>query len=186
MCVCVWCVFRRLEQVEGAAEKKNPLFEWEVGEAWSYRRVAYSCMADILRTCRQPRLQCGTINPSFGVSIYIYLLPAGLNWAGFSMDFFSQNLLIYALNYVIMGGGYRTGTASLIFFWYWLTEFLAAISQNSERDAWGGVCGGASGDQTSAPGGDTADERCRQRGQRSFQVARAGGGGLLRVLLSRK
>ena len=59
MYVCV-CVFRRLEQVEGAAEKKNPLFEWEVGEAWSYRRVAYGRMADILCTCRQSRLTCGT------------------------------------------------------------------------------------------------------------------------------
>jgi len=37
-----------LEQVEGAAEKENPLFEWEKGEAWSYRRVAFSKMAEIL------------------------------------------------------------------------------------------------------------------------------------------
>jgi len=37
-----------LEQVEGAAEKANHIFEWAKGEAWSYRRVAYLKMADIL------------------------------------------------------------------------------------------------------------------------------------------
>lgn len=42
-----------LEQVEGAAEKANPLFEWKVGEAWSYRREAYRCMASVLQTNRR-------------------------------------------------------------------------------------------------------------------------------------
>ena len=37
-----------LEQVEGAAQKANPLFEWNKGESYSYRRTAYSRMADIL------------------------------------------------------------------------------------------------------------------------------------------
>jgi hypothetical protein len=37
-----------LEQVEGAAERANPLFEWQKGEAWSYRRRAYAKMADVL------------------------------------------------------------------------------------------------------------------------------------------
>ena len=41
-----------LEQVEGAAEKANPLFEWNIGEAWSYRRTAYHKMADILQVKR--------------------------------------------------------------------------------------------------------------------------------------
>lgn len=45
-----------LEQVEGAAEKANPLFEWQQGEAWSYRRLAYKQMANILRVKRN--LQC--------------------------------------------------------------------------------------------------------------------------------
>jgi hypothetical protein len=37
-----------LEQVEGAAQKANPLFEWQVGEAWSYRREAFKKMAEVL------------------------------------------------------------------------------------------------------------------------------------------
>jgi len=41
-----------LEQVEGAAEKANPLFEWAIGEAFSYRRTAFSKMADILEVKR--------------------------------------------------------------------------------------------------------------------------------------
>jgi hypothetical protein len=46
-----------LEQVEGAAERENPLFEWKAGEAWSYRRVAYEKMVDILMVRRGARLQ---------------------------------------------------------------------------------------------------------------------------------
>ena len=30
-----------LEQVEGAAAVANPLFEWDVGEAWVYRRQGW-------------------------------------------------------------------------------------------------------------------------------------------------
>jgi len=37
-----------LEQVEGASEKENALFGWKVGDAWSYRRVAYEHMAALL------------------------------------------------------------------------------------------------------------------------------------------
>ena len=37
-----------LEQVEGAAEKVNILYGWQVGEAWSYRRDAYKQMSVIL------------------------------------------------------------------------------------------------------------------------------------------
>ncbi|KAJ1480215.1 hypothetical protein T484DRAFT_1957105 [Baffinella frigidus] len=37
-----------LEQVEGAATKANPGYGWAVGEAWGYRRVAYSAMAAVL------------------------------------------------------------------------------------------------------------------------------------------
>lgn len=104
--------------MEGAAEKKNPLFEWEVGEAWSYRRVAYSRMADILRTCRQPRLQCGTINPSFGVSIDIsFACGLKLGWLLFGFVL-SKPINLCIKLYVIMGGECRTGTSSLIFFWY--------------------------------------------------------------------
>lgn len=42
-----------LEQVEGAAEKTNPLYGWQLGEAWKYRRVAYARMAEILATHRK-------------------------------------------------------------------------------------------------------------------------------------
>ena len=42
-----------LEQVEGAADKENPLFQWNKGEAWSYRRVAYKQMAALLSTERK-------------------------------------------------------------------------------------------------------------------------------------
>jgi len=45
-----------LEQVEGASRKENPLFQFKVGEAWSYRRTAYAEMAKILRKIRSPRL----------------------------------------------------------------------------------------------------------------------------------
>lgn len=41
-----------LEQVEGASEKANSLFQWGIGEAYSYRRIAYSKMADILSVKR--------------------------------------------------------------------------------------------------------------------------------------
>mmetsp|Transcript_16776 Transcript_16776/g.28459 ORF Transcript_16776/g.28459 Transcript_16776/m.28459 type:complete len:322 (+) Transcript_16776:37-1002(+) len=37
-----------LEQVEGAATKANPFFQWEQGQAWGYRRVAYHKMAQVL------------------------------------------------------------------------------------------------------------------------------------------
>ena len=37
-----------LEQVEGAAAGPNPLFEWDKGEAWGYRRRAYARMAEIV------------------------------------------------------------------------------------------------------------------------------------------
>ena len=37
-----------LEQVEGAAGSANPLFEWDQGEAWGYRRKAYQRMAEIV------------------------------------------------------------------------------------------------------------------------------------------
>lgn len=37
-----------LEQVEGASRKANTLFEWKLGEAWQYRRLAYERMKDIL------------------------------------------------------------------------------------------------------------------------------------------
>jgi hypothetical protein len=37
-----------IEQVEGAAEKANPLFEWSMGDAWSYRRLAYRQMVEVL------------------------------------------------------------------------------------------------------------------------------------------
>lgn len=37
-----------LEQVEGAAATANPLFEWQAGEAWGYRRRAYARMAEIV------------------------------------------------------------------------------------------------------------------------------------------
>lgn len=37
-----------LEQVEGAARAANPKFEWDVGEAWKYRRGAYAEMAKIV------------------------------------------------------------------------------------------------------------------------------------------
>ena len=36
--------------------QENPLFEWSVGESWSYRRLAYHRMADILSSRRAPRL----------------------------------------------------------------------------------------------------------------------------------
>lgn len=37
-----------LEQVEGAASKPNCFYNWKVGDAWGYRRLAYRKMADIL------------------------------------------------------------------------------------------------------------------------------------------
>ena len=37
-----------LEQVEGAAEKSSHLFQWQIGEAYSYRRQAYIDMRNIL------------------------------------------------------------------------------------------------------------------------------------------
>jgi hypothetical protein len=46
-----------LEQVEGAAEKQNDLYGWAVGEAWSYRRVAYHQMADLLVATRGQRME---------------------------------------------------------------------------------------------------------------------------------
>jgi hypothetical protein len=45
-----------LEQVEGAATKPSPLFLWEMGEAYAYRRLAYRRMATILSVERNDRL----------------------------------------------------------------------------------------------------------------------------------
>jgi len=45
-----------LEQVEGAATKSNPLFLWEKGEAYAYRRLAYRKMNEILSVERRERL----------------------------------------------------------------------------------------------------------------------------------
>jgi len=44
-----------MEQVEGAAMKSNPYFQWEIGQAYSYRRDAYHLMSKILASER-PRL----------------------------------------------------------------------------------------------------------------------------------
>jgi hypothetical protein len=45
-----------LEQVEGAALKLSPLFHWNVGEAYAYRRGAYQRMSQLLAVERAPRL----------------------------------------------------------------------------------------------------------------------------------
>lgn len=45
-----------LEQVEGAASKSSDLFLWKTGEAYSYRRLAYRKMSEILSIERSPRL----------------------------------------------------------------------------------------------------------------------------------
>ena len=45
-----------LEQVEGAAEKANPTYFWEVGQAYVYRRTAYKRMSELLAVERAPRL----------------------------------------------------------------------------------------------------------------------------------
>lgn len=45
-----------LEQVEGAASKPSDLFLWQTGEAFAYRRDAYSSMARILAAERPDRL----------------------------------------------------------------------------------------------------------------------------------
>lgn len=45
-----------LEQVEGAASKPSDLFRWKKGEAYSYRRLAYRKMSEILGVERAPRL----------------------------------------------------------------------------------------------------------------------------------
>ncbi|OQR89781.1 hypothetical protein ACHHYP_06051 [Achlya hypogyna] len=44
-----------MDQVEGAAGRANELFEWTLGEAWSYRRLAYHAMSHQLGTSRGPR-----------------------------------------------------------------------------------------------------------------------------------
>jgi hypothetical protein len=46
-----------LEQVEGAATKPSELFLWKTGEAYSYRRLAYRKMSELLAVERSPRLQ---------------------------------------------------------------------------------------------------------------------------------
>jgi hypothetical protein len=46
-----------LEQVEGASEKENTLFQWKQGEAWSYRRIAYKKMLEILLIRRGQRME---------------------------------------------------------------------------------------------------------------------------------
>jgi hypothetical protein len=45
-----------LDQVEGAAEKPSHLFLWNIGEAYAYRRTAYTKMAEILIYERKDRL----------------------------------------------------------------------------------------------------------------------------------
>jgi hypothetical protein len=45
-----------LDQVEGAAEKPSHLFLWNIGEAYAYRRTAYTKMAEILIHERKDRL----------------------------------------------------------------------------------------------------------------------------------
>ncbi len=37
-----------LEQCEGAAERRNELYGWDIGEAYSYRRAAFARMAALL------------------------------------------------------------------------------------------------------------------------------------------
>lgn len=58
-----------LEQVEGAAERANALFEWKQGEAWAYRRRAYRRMVEILVKRRGPRLSAAreTYDAVYGV-----------------------------------------------------------------------------------------------------------------------
>jgi hypothetical protein len=51
-----------LEQVEGAATKPSSLYLWKVGEAYSYRRLAYRRMSDILSVERKERLSNITKN----------------------------------------------------------------------------------------------------------------------------
>ena len=46
-----------LEQVEGAAEKPSQVFLWKIGEAYSYRRLAYAKMAEILVHEQKDRLE---------------------------------------------------------------------------------------------------------------------------------
>ena len=46
-----------LEQVQGAAEKDNPIYHWKIGEAYTYRRTAYAKMVDILSHERHDRLE---------------------------------------------------------------------------------------------------------------------------------
>jgi len=45
-----------LEQVEGAATKPNPLYLWKKGDAYSYRRLAFGKMGEILSVERNERL----------------------------------------------------------------------------------------------------------------------------------
>jgi hypothetical protein len=45
-----------LEQVEGAATKPSSIFLWKTGEAYSYRRLAYKKMSQILAVERKERL----------------------------------------------------------------------------------------------------------------------------------
>lgn len=46
-----------LEQVEGAATKENLLYFWKVGEAFSYRRLAFQQMVKFLSHVRENRLK---------------------------------------------------------------------------------------------------------------------------------
>ena len=46
-----------LEQVQGAAETSSDVFHWNVGEAYAYRRTAYTKMVEILSHERPDRLQ---------------------------------------------------------------------------------------------------------------------------------
>ena len=45
-----------LEQVEGAAAKTNPIYGWKVGESYTYRRLAYRKMSQILAKEHPTRL----------------------------------------------------------------------------------------------------------------------------------
>lgn len=55
-----------LEQVEGAADKENPLFLWKKGEAWSYRRNAYKQMAALLSTERKKSVYAEMYDEIYG------------------------------------------------------------------------------------------------------------------------
>ncbi len=53
--------------MEGAATKENKLYQWGVGEAWSYRRKAFARMADVLA---ERRGNSGRIAKEMHTAIY--------------------------------------------------------------------------------------------------------------------